>query len=458
VTLIDRRVLVDAPPDAVWQILSDPNALARWHAEYTSVSLLTPDKIGVGTRRRCTIPNRKDVIEQITAWVEGRGYEYTHVEGPYRDFRGRIRLQASPDGTSIHWTIAYQPKGLLGQLRELFGGKRRRYEMMSKSLKALRREIDALGVRMDADARAKVGIHERLDAEERANYQRRHPTPPAPESAPEPAAPSPAEPPPAAADPNEPAIPPDSEPSFVAELTSQLQASDEPDYSHTADTQPKRPPGLDDAIAEQQAQPGKGEAAPQDTAPPAPTPADQSRIPAHMRVTPAHGTPTVPPQDDTTPAVESPREPDAPDDTPVTGDETPPPARPTPAPTAEPEPTPSTPQRPVPPPESPPISELEDDTQPTKPGLPPQTPKTDTGEISIWEAFGLERPSEQDEVALDTLLKSVEARRIQKLRVAGKTPKRPVPVRQPPRTLGLRLRLALQAVRVRLWKGLFAKD
>ena len=30
----------------------------------------------------------------------------------------------------------------------------------------------------------------------------------------------------------------------------------------------------------------------------------------------------------------------------------------------------------------------------------PQTPKHDTGELSIWEGFGLRRPSEQGKLAL----------------------------------------------------------
>jgi len=39
--LIDQRILIDAPPDAVWQVISDQSQLVRWHAGYTSVSVLT---------------------------------------------------------------------------------------------------------------------------------------------------------------------------------------------------------------------------------------------------------------------------------------------------------------------------------------------------------------------------------------------------------------------------------
>jgi len=49
--------------------------------------------------------------------------------------------------------------------------------MMTTSLRQLRRAMDELGVRMDAMFRAKVGIQGRLNVDERAHYQRRHPAP-----------------------------------------------------------------------------------------------------------------------------------------------------------------------------------------------------------------------------------------------------------------------------------------
>jgi len=83
---------------------------------------LRPDdqQTGQGTRRRCTpATGGKDFIEEITAWVDGLGYEYRVVEGgPYRSFQGRFRLQPGPDGTSVQWTVWYRPKGILGAIRK----------------------------------------------------------------------------------------------------------------------------------------------------------------------------------------------------------------------------------------------------------------------------------------------------------------------------------------------------
>ncbi|MBN1680844.1 MAG: SRPBCC family protein, partial [Anaerolineae bacterium] len=174
--LIDQRILIDAPTHVIWDTVSDPEKLASWHAGYTGVSVLTTEKTGAGTRRRCSLASGgKDVIEEVTHWVDGLGYEYTLVDGsPYRQFQGRIRLQAGPDGTSVQWVITYRPKGLIGLLRDRAGGQRALTAMMADSLRQLRRQIDTLGVRMDADYRERVGMRDRLNAEERAQYQRRH--------------------------------------------------------------------------------------------------------------------------------------------------------------------------------------------------------------------------------------------------------------------------------------------
>jgi hypothetical protein len=81
--------------------------------------------------------------------------------------------------------------------------------------------------------------------------------------------------------------------------------------------------------------------------------------------------------------------------------------------------------------------------------IPPPTPQTDPGNTSIWEVFGVRRPSEEADDVLQDLIQSVRARQ------AGERGRQHVgrhasQVRQLRLVMGLRLRLALQAVRVRL--------
>ena len=258
-TLIDQRILIDAPTGMIWDYISDPDKVARWHAGYSGVSVLTTQRTGAGTRRRCTSADGgKDVIEEITAWVDGLGYEYSVLESSaYRSFQGRMRLQAGPDGTTVQWTVSYRRRGVIGFFHDQFKGRNRLAAIMADSLRQLRRQIDTMGVRMDADHRAKAGIQGRLDANARAQYQRRFAPPPGLETdlpAPE-ALEAAARGEAAAALPlaytDEPLPPATPAPVFVTDLS---REEGEPDYEYKADTKPRAPKGLHEAIVQQPAE------------------------------------------------------------------------------------------------------------------------------------------------------------------------------------------------------------
>ena len=438
-TLIDQRILISAPPEGVWRILSDPNQLSRWHTGYRGVSVLTTQAVGVGTRRRCTLSTGKDVIEEITAWVEGWGYEYHLVEGgPFRAFQGRFRLQAGPDGTSVQWTIAYQPKGLIGLIRDRLGGRRRIQDMMATSLRQLRRAVEELGLRLDENYRSRVAIRERLSADERAQYQRRYQSPEADAQ------------PPILADGAQP------EPSFVRELTGTASASP---ADPLEDTQPKPPHDLREAVETPDAPPAPRTDVPPEHAafapPPAPASAadtDDETIPDYKRVTPPRGIPSVRPSTVPTSAEPPAADEHAAEDASFTrGERSTDEAAFAPEPATVKAPLPEEPRPTL-------VVERRDTTQPPAPRLPPQTPKHDAGEISIWDVFGIRRPSEQDSEVLNSLMQSVQARTASSRLVNGRIPKRPLRVRLPSVGLGLRLRLALQAAGVRFRAGLRVHD
>jgi uncharacterized membrane protein len=492
VALIDQRILIDAPPQVIWEYVSDPARLTMWHAGYRSISVLSTQQAGLGTRRRCApADGGKDVIEEITAWVDGLGYEYRVVEGgSYRSFQGRIRLQPSPDGTSVQWTVWYRPGGIFGAIKNRLGGHRKLAAMMAASLRQLRRMVDEMGVRMDATSRAKAGIQGRLNVDERARYQRRHPTPgvtepaetavpPAPEAAPA-AATTPAE-----TDAGAPApelVTDASTPSFVADLTDLPEGAD---YSHTADTQPKPPPGLREAS---EAEPGVDSAVAPPTTPGTGAVAGPPEAQAPLTAEPGPELPPPPPVERLSPpepaSAQVPRPPGA---APVRPLEPIPRAAPRPAAAArlEPETEPDY-RRPTPPRGTPVVrpsmpaeaadqppapEEVPASARPTPargipsverqradqagefrpPGtvIPPPTPQADTGNTSIWEVFGVRRPSEEADDVLQDLLRSVHAKQAEE-RATRRAARRAVAVRQLHVVMGLRLRLALQAVRVRL--------
>lgn len=468
-TLIDQRILIDAPPQVVWEYISDPNHVRRWHTGYRAISVLTTQQFGLGTRRRCTpTTGGKDVIEEITAWVDGLGYEYTQIEGgTFRAMRARIRLQAGPDGTTVQWTVTYKPRGITGMLRDIFGGKSDMQSMMASSLRQLRRQIDELGLRMDAEYRQRVSMRGRLNHDERQQYALRHAAdedhvpvaaegdvpsaaaevpasmPPADDvRADLPAAPIPvpdqiAPPAPPAAVPEPDVV--DDEPSFVGDLLRDAAPGEAPQEAGMLPSGPPIPPRpipevspLYSKAPTRPLDPNKGTRPADDAAPEQDEP--EAAVPApdlHSHPTPPRGIPSVRAQTTMEPVSSEHAE-----------RASPPPARPVPPPEASLAPTPphgiQSIQRPAA--SAPPARRA---------NVPPPTPKADTGEISIWEVFGTPRPSEQDASALRDLIQSVTAKETAEFRRRRRWAKRPARVRYLQAVTGLRARFRLQQTRVR---------
>lgn len=500
-TLIDQRILIDAPPHIVWDFIADPAKITRWHTAYRSISVLTTQQTGLGTRRRCTMADgSKDTIEEITAWVEGLGYEYTLIEGgPYSSFRGRLRLTAGPDGTTVQWTVTYRPRGLFRGVSNLISGRRQMQAMMAEALRRLRRQVDELGLRMDADYRQRVSMRGRLNHSERLEYQRRHaqaPTPSealAPVSEPMAPGPAPAIPPagpgpiarpaaelplPPQIRPPAPAVPlsPTPAPSFVDDLLRQEDAAAHAQAEPAADVSAPQvlrdvlavfesPPALEDlpgaptftvTLAQDNTPvrlPPRPVVTPQSEpliAAPEPLPAPP--VPDHSLPTPPRGIPAV-----RVPGEAEPVSTDAvlPHEPAIPAGPSPEPAGPLLPVDRASAPTPPRGIPSVPPPSiaaqsRPPVPRQE------RPDLPPPTPATDTGELSIWEVFGIRRPSERDAEALQELISSVSnepqprrARKAHRLRWA----RRSVSVRRLQIAIGLRARLARQHARLRHFRA-----
>ena len=99
-TTIDQRIMIPAPIESVWAVLTDPASISQWDQTARQVTPLN-HVIGVGARRRCVDVHGKSRVEEVTAWLIPLGYEYRTIEGIYKSYGGRMRLQAVPDGTQL---------------------------------------------------------------------------------------------------------------------------------------------------------------------------------------------------------------------------------------------------------------------------------------------------------------------------------------------------------------------
>ncbi|MBI5669724.1 MAG: SRPBCC family protein [Chloroflexi bacterium] len=174
--VLDHRILIPRSPQTVWQYLSDVSNNPHWQTDCESVSFLTSRRSGVGTRWRYRTPAGHDCVVETTAWYDGLGYEYTYIDGvPFEENRGRIRLQEIPEGTVVQWTFSYDTRGFLSGVRNSLTLRRQIEKVMMDSLRSLWKKLNQAGLG-EPIREAKSLIREAPDYEERSRYKPRHPS------------------------------------------------------------------------------------------------------------------------------------------------------------------------------------------------------------------------------------------------------------------------------------------
>ncbi len=174
--VIDYRILIQAPPEAVWKVVSDIKRNPEWQTNCKAVSILTNiGRNGPGMRWRATSASNKDYVVQVTAWYDRIGYEYTFTDGaPYKSSKGQVRLQETVEGTLVQWTFQYDLSGMLGGIKNSLGHKRALEKEITDSLQNLHKLMS----RLVADARyeSKSLMRDAPDVRARQQYKPRHPS------------------------------------------------------------------------------------------------------------------------------------------------------------------------------------------------------------------------------------------------------------------------------------------
>lgn len=360
-TTIDQRILIPSAPDVVWGLISDIQNNPNWQVNCQNIAFLTSKRSGPGMRWRCVVHRGFDYVVETSAWYDGLGYEYSIVDGgPYTSNRGRIRLQEIAEGTIVQWTFTYEIDGLLGGLRNALGIRRQIENEIIDSLRTLWRYVKDQSGSDEGIREAKSLMRDALDYEARSRYRPRHPSaargengeeerfrPPASASGPvidePPITDEDTRPNPAVIIRDEPEIP------HIAPGDTPV---DEPDFLLDAHFDAPVPPPFN-PVSEPEPETSAADFEPVDAAPtwdpPAPTEAEA------LPVEPVD----VPTRTDTAPPIVEVPEPEQ------HAESSAPPAS---------EPLASAP---------PPV---------------PDTSKLDTAQVSIWEVFGLPRPSETQEM------------------------------------------------------------
>jgi uncharacterized protein YndB with AHSA1/START domain len=111
---LTETFFVGAPPEAVFDYMTNPANLREWQTTKTSVEQLTDGPPGLGTRvRERTKPPGAREFEQIVEFTEFDRPKRFHVhivEGP-QPIDGTWTLEPSGGGTSVSFTAAGALRG-----------------------------------------------------------------------------------------------------------------------------------------------------------------------------------------------------------------------------------------------------------------------------------------------------------------------------------------------------------
>lgn len=398
-TTIDQRILIPASPDVVWAYISSIERNREWRVDHEDMTFITSFRKGQGARWRYKSA-RKEYVAEITAWYERMGYEYSIVDGgPFKTNRGRIRLQEIAEGTVIQWTFSYEVGGVLGGMRDAIGVRRSVENIIVDSLWALWRNIGQDKASQNDAYTPKMLMREAPDVQSRANYKPRHPSAARPGAAP---------PAPTAA--QESSVPP-----LQVQQSSEAPAPPQPAPAASP------PPIIEPPISDEDTRPRPSVAAAQQIPPPVEEPAPPPAAPTHTESErepdflrrlehDQDAPPAAPPADD---VFKPPQPPAFPLVEPVTS------MAPEPAPLNPIEDTPTNPAVPVvAQAEPPPAAEAQPvETEAPEPDTPePQPPApadlsasaakaydtlSDTSRLSVFELFGVPRPSEEQQPVSD---------------------------------------------------------
>jgi len=114
----EKTIEIDAPPQRVWDVLSDLEAWPRRIETVDEVELLTPAPITAGSRVRLKQPKLPEGTWDVTIWDAPSYFEWTQKTGGITSVAGH-RVEAMAEGRA-RLTLTLDMRGFLIPVMLLF--------------------------------------------------------------------------------------------------------------------------------------------------------------------------------------------------------------------------------------------------------------------------------------------------------------------------------------------------
>lgn len=111
-TTIHHDVLVSCPPERLWALLADLEAVQHYNPGVRRAAIEGSLRTGVGARRSCELSPRGRVVERVTHWEPGRaiGLELEEHDWPVEFMRWVTRIEPHGRGTRLTQSLEYEVK------------------------------------------------------------------------------------------------------------------------------------------------------------------------------------------------------------------------------------------------------------------------------------------------------------------------------------------------------------
>jgi hypothetical protein len=111
-TTLQHEIRANCPPERVWALLSDLEAVRQYNPTVRTASLKGSRRTGVGAERVCDLEPKGRVVERVTHWEEGRavGLEVAESDWPIHFMRWVTRVEPTDHGSLITQKLEYAVK------------------------------------------------------------------------------------------------------------------------------------------------------------------------------------------------------------------------------------------------------------------------------------------------------------------------------------------------------------
>jgi uncharacterized membrane protein len=157
----EASIEVAAPPQAVWDFISDPARALHYMAGITRWEVVSDKPSGLGARYRILLRVRSAEVGglvEVVEYSEPRDLAWTSVTGI--DQRGRWRLRERPGGrTKVQFRLSYgvAGAGIFGALAERIAAPTVR-DHLERTVRQLKRQVEHEEQRRQAAERRRARV------------------------------------------------------------------------------------------------------------------------------------------------------------------------------------------------------------------------------------------------------------------------------------------------------------